>query len=142
MRAISKLSRPVLLGTVLGLGIVLGCAAAGAQSAGPDEAIGPNGKMTQDLALTAVQKKAIHDVVFQQGVKPYIRAKPDSAALAASIGAPVPQSAELAGLPDAATANDPWATDLKYAMVDNDIIVIVDPVRMQVVDVIRGGAVP
>jgi hypothetical protein len=136
MRAIINLSGLVLLGTVMG------CAAAGAQSAGPDEAIGPNGKMAQDLALTAVQKKAIHDVVFQLGVKPYIRAKPEYAALAASVGAPVPQSAELAGLPDAATANDPWAADLKYAMVDSDVIVIVDPVHMRVVDVIRGGALP
>lgn len=136
MRAIINLSGLVLLGTVLG------CAAASAQSAGPDEAIGPNEKVTQELALTAVQKKAIHDVVFQQGVKPYIRAKPDNTALAASVGAPVPQSAELEGLPDAATANDPWAADLKYAMVDSDTIVIVDPVRMRVVDIIRGGAVP
>jgi len=136
MRAVINLSGLVLLGTVLG------CATAGAQSAGPDEAIGTNGKMTQDLALTAVQKRAIHDVVFQEGVKPYIRAKPDNAALAASVGAPVPQSAELTGLPDAATANNPWAADLKYAMVDNDIIVIVDPIRMRVVDVIRGGVVP
>jgi hypothetical protein len=135
MRAIINLSGLVLLGTILG------CATAGAQSAGPDEATGTNGKMAQNLALTAVQKKAIHDVVFQQGVKPYNRARSDNA-VTASVGAPVPQTAELAGLPDAATANEPWAADLKYAMVDGDVIVIVDPILMRVIEVIHGGAVP
>jgi hypothetical protein len=136
MRANIALSVLVLFGSILGW------TAANAQSAGPDEAIGPDGNLTQNLALTAVQKKAIHDAVFQQRVKPYILAKPDNGALAASVGAPVPQSADLACLPDTAAANDPWAADLKYAMVDGDVIVIVDPVRMQVVDVIRGGAAP
>jgi hypothetical protein len=124
------------------LGTVIGCGAACAQSTGPDEAIGPDSKMAQNLALTAVQKQAIHDAVFQQEVKPYIRATPDNGTLAASVGAPVPQSADLAGLPDTATANDPWATDLKYGMADSDVIVIVDPVLMRVVDVIRSGAAP
>jgi hypothetical protein len=136
MRSIIRLAGLVLFGSILG------CTVSNAQSAGPDEAIGPDGKMAQDLALTAVQKKAIHDAVFQQGVKPCIRSKPDTGALAASVGAPVPPSADLAGLPDAATANDPWAADLKYAMADSDVIVIVDPVLMRVVDVIRGGAAP
>ncbi len=54
----------------------------------------------------------------------------------------MPQSADLAGLPDAATANDPWAADLKYAMADSDVIVIVDPVLMRVIDVIPGGPAP
>lgn len=136
MRANIALSVLVLFGSILG------CTAAIAQSAGPDEAIGPDGNPTQNLALTAAQKKAIRDAVFQQQVKPYILAKPDNSALAPSVGAPVPQSADLASLPDTATANEPWATDLKYAMVDSDVIVIVDPVHMQVVDVIRGGAAP
>jgi hypothetical protein len=136
MRANIALSVLVLFASILG------CTAANAQSAGPDEAIGPGGNLTQNLALTAAQKKAIHDAVFQQQVKPYILAKPDNGALAASVGALVPQSADLVGLPDTATANDPWAADLKYTMVDGNVIVIVDPVRMQVVDVIRGGAAP
>jgi hypothetical protein len=132
----------IALSVLVVFGSILGCTAANAQSAGPDEAIGPNGKMAQNLALTAVQKKAIHDAVFQQQVKPYILAKPDNSALAPAVGAPVPQSADLASLPDTATANEPWAADLKYTMVDSDVIVIVDPVHMQVVDVIRGGAAP
>ena len=60
----------------------------------------------RNLALTAVQKRAIHDAVFQQRVR--YRQNRD---IAAAVGAPVPQSADLAGLPDTATANDPWAAD-------------------------------
>jgi hypothetical protein len=130
MRTIVSLSGLILLGTVFG------SVAAFAQSVGPDEAIQPNGAVRQSVALTAAQKNAIHNAVFQQRVKPY------SLELATAVGAPVPQSVELIDLPDAAVAGAPWAADLKYAMVGTDIIVVVDPVQRRVVDVIGGDAKP
>jgi hypothetical protein len=129
MRTIASLSGLVLLGTLSG------SAAAFAQSVGPDEGIQPNGTVRQSVALTAAQKNAIHNAVFQQRVKPY------TIEFAATVGAPVPQSVELIDLPDAAIAGASWTADLKYAMVGNDIIVVVDPVQMRVVDVI-GDAKP
>jgi Protein of unknown function (DUF1236) len=129
MRKISGVSALVVAG------LVLGSAAAFAQSAGPDEAVEPNGAVAQNLTLTPAQKSAIFNAVFQQGLKPY------TVLLAAAVGAPVPQSVELIDLPDAATAGNPWAVDLKYALVE-DNVVVVDPVRMRVVDVIHGGARP
>jgi len=123
------------LGAVL-LVAVFGSAAALAQSAGPDEAIQPNGIVGQKLALTAAQKSAIYNAVFQKRMKPY------TVLLSAAVGAPVPQSVELTNLPDAATASDPGAADLKYAIVDTNNIVVVDPVLMRVVDVIHDSTKP
>lgn len=117
------------------LGFLLGPSAAMAQSAGPDEAVRPDGAVAQNLALTAAQKSAIYDAVLRQRVKP-VRVE-----LATRIGAPVPPAAELLDLPDQATVNDPWASLLKYALVEDDIVVV-DPVRMRVVDVIREGGQP
>ena len=50
------------LGSILGLH--LQCDAR--SRPGRTRQLGPDGKMTQNLALTAAQKKAIHDAVFQQ----------------------------------------------------------------------------
>jgi hypothetical protein len=112
-----------------------GATAALAQSAGPDEAVLPNGAVTQQLALTAAQRSAIYNIVIRE------RAKPRAGQIAVSVGAPVPPFAELRDLPDQASAGTPSAADLKYAMVENDVVVI-DPVMMRVVDVIRGGTKP
>jgi hypothetical protein len=113
----------------------LGATAALAQSAVPDEAVQPNGAVTQQLALTAGQKSAIYNAVFRQRV----RHRADQ--ISVSVGAPVPPFAELIDLPDQASAGTASAAVLKYAMVENDVVVI-DPVVMRVVDVIRGGVKP
>jgi hypothetical protein len=47
----------------------------------------------------------------------------------------------LLELPDQAAADQPWAEFLKYAMVDDDVVVV-DPMAMRVVDVIHGNARP
>ncbi len=60
------------LGFVL-LGTVLGSTAALAQSAGRDEAVQPNGSVTQTITLTAAQRSAIFNAVFDQPVKPQSR---------------------------------------------------------------------
>ena len=130
MRTAIKLCSLVLAGTVLG------CAAASAQSAGSDEMIQPDGVVTQDIALTAVQKRAIYNAVFQQPVKTY------TFELATSVGAAVPPSVELTDLPGDVISTEPWATGLEYAMAGDNMVVVVDPVRRRVVDVIHGGFQP
>jgi hypothetical protein len=117
------------------LTLSLGATAALAQSAGPDEAVQPNGAVTQQLALTAGQKSAIYNAVVRQ------RLRPRADQISVSVGAPVPPFVELIDLPDQASAGNALAAVLKYAMVENDVVVI-DPVVMRVVDVIRGGARP
>jgi hypothetical protein len=116
-------------------GLVFGAAPALAQSVGPDEAVQPNGAVRQILALTPGQKSAIYNIVIRQRVNPH------ADQIFVAVGAPVPSTVALADLPDQATADNPSAAFLKYAMVANDIVVV-DPVAMRVVDVIRSGARP
>jgi hypothetical protein len=117
------------------LGLFFGIAPALAQSAGPDEAVQPNGTLRQNLALTAAQRSAIYNIVIRE------RAKPHADQIIVTVGAPVPPAIDLVDLPDQATANNPSAALLKYAMVHGDVVVV-DPVAMRVVDVIRNGAKP
>ena len=129
MRNILRLSAAALLGLFFGI------ASAFAQSAGPDEAVQPNGTLRQNLALTAGQRSAIYDIVIRQ------RAKPHADQIVVTLGAPVPPTIELVDLPDQATADNPSAALLKYAMVHGDVVVV-DPVAMRIVDVIRNGVKP
>ena len=129
MRNILRISAAALLG------LFFSVAAALAQSAGPDEAIQPDGTLRQNLALTAGQRSAIYNIVIRQ------RAKPHADPMSIAVGAPVPPTIDLVDLPDQATVNNPSASLLKYAMVHGDVVVV-DPVAMRVVDVIRSGAKP
>jgi uncharacterized protein DUF1236 len=117
------------------LGLFFGIAPALAQSAGPDEAVQPNGTLRQNLALTAGQRSAIYNIVIRQ------RAKPHADQIAVAVGAPVPPTIDLVDLPDQATADNPSTALLKYAMVHGDVVVV-DPVAMRVVDVIHSSAKP
>jgi hypothetical protein len=114
--------------------------AALSQSAGIDEAIGPNGTVMQKHAFTPGQRNAIYNAASQQKIRP------PADRIAAAVGAPVPASAELVDLPDQASGDNAWAGRswagvLKYAFVENQVV-IVDPVAMRVVDVIHGSARP
>jgi hypothetical protein len=129
MRNILRLSAAALLGLFFGIAPAL------AQSAGPDEAIQPDGTLRQNVALTAGQRSAIYNIVIRQ------RAKPHADQISVAVGAPVPPTIDLVDLPDQATADNPSAALLKYAMVHGDVVVV-DPVAMRVVDVIRNGAKP
>ena len=129
MRNILRFSLPALLGLFFGIAPAL------AQSAGPDEAVQPNGTVRQTVALTAGQRSAIYDIVIRERVKPH------ADQIAVAVGAPVPPTIELVDLPDQATADNPSAAYLKYAMVHGDVVVV-DPVAMRVVDVIRNGVKP
>ena len=121
--------------SVIALMLTIGATVASAQSAGPDEAIKPNGAVEQQFALTTGQRQAIYNLVIQQ------RVKPRSRELSVAVGAPVPPSTELTDLPDQVAADDPSSASLKYALVENDIVVV-DPAAMRVVEVIHNGARP
>jgi hypothetical protein len=129
MRNVSRLSALALFGLLFSIAPAL------AQSAVPDEAVQPNGTLRQTLALTAGQRSAIYNIVIRE------RAKPHADQIAIAVGAPVPPTIDLVDLPDQATADNPSAALLKYAMVHGDVVVV-DPVAMRVVDVIRNGAKP
>lgn len=129
MRNILQLSAAALFGLLFAMAPAL------AQSAGPDEAIQPNGTVRQNLALTAGQRSAIYDIVIRQRAKPY------ADQIIVTVGAPVPPTIDLVDLPVQATADNPSAALLKYAMVHGDVVVV-DPVAMRVVDVIRNGVKP
>jgi hypothetical protein len=117
------------------LAFILGMTGANTQVIGPDEAVKPEGGVTQQLALTAAQKSAIYNAVMQQ------RIRVAGAAIPVAVGAPVSSAAALSELPDMAVADNPAATFLKYAMVEDDIVVV-DPVKMRVVEIIHGSARP
>lgn len=117
------------------LTLCLGTAGADAQTIGPDEAVNANGAVTQQLALTQAQRAAIYNAVLQQ------RVRISTTCIPVAVGAPVPSMAELAELPDQAAANAPLVADLKYAMVEDDVVVV-DPIRMRVVDIIHGDTRP
>jgi len=129
MRIVSRLSALALCGLLFRMAPAL------AQSAGPDEAVQPNGTVRQTLALTAGQRSAIYNIVIRE------RAKPHADQIAVAVGAPVPPTIDLVDLPDQATADNPSVALLKYAMVHGNVVVV-DPVAMRVVDVIRNGTKP
>ena len=115
--------------------LFLGTAGAFAQTVGSDEAVTPDGVVAQKLALTAAQKSAIYNAVMQHKVRA------STTAIPAAIGAPVPPTIALSDLPDQAVGHQPWAEFLKYAMVEDDVVVV-DPLAMRVVDIIHGSARP
>jgi hypothetical protein len=109
------------------------CSAGGAaaQMAGPDEAIGASGHITQKLILSAAQRSAIYNAAVRQKVPT------SSRGITPIVGTPVLPSVPLFDLPSAANLEAGGIGYLKYAMVE-DNVVVVDPIRMRVVDVIRG----
>ncbi|MGA8615046.1 MAG: hypothetical protein WB760_25880 [Xanthobacteraceae bacterium] len=113
------------------------CSAGGAaaQMSGPDEAIGSKGGITQKLALSQAQRSAIYNAAVRQKVPT------SSRGITAVVGTPVLPSVPLFDLPSAANIEAAEIKFLKYAMVE-DNVVVVDPIRMRVIDVIHGGATP
>jgi hypothetical protein len=116
------------------IALIAGPTAAFAQSVGPDEIV--NAGKSRQLALTEAQKSAIYKAVLANHAR---RTASGPNAVPAAIGARVSPAAELAALPDQADAGSDL--DLKYAMVEGDLIVV-DPVGMRVIDVIHGSAIP
>jgi hypothetical protein len=112
------------------LAILIGATGAQAQSVGPDEAVGPSGAPDQTLQLTPSQRSAIYNAVMQE------RVRGSATGIKAAIGATVPPTIALQNLPDQAAIDAGGANDLKYAMVEGDVV-IVDPIGMRVIDVIH-----
>jgi hypothetical protein len=124
-----------LLGTV---GIALAQAPPSPTPGGPTPGGAPGAPGTsqstspnQKVQLSATQKTAIYNAVSKD--------KSKSAAPAnfqPSIGAKVPASLELHALPPEALANAQAASSYRYTMANNQVV-LVDPLTMQVVDIIR-----
>ncbi len=106
-----------------------------AQSVTPDEPVGPGGAVGQTLQFSPVQKSAIENAAAAQHVHGATRG------LTPTIGAPVPPTLSLLDLPDQAASVGEGGPVLKYAMMEDEIVVV-DPISMRVVDVIRRGVRP
>lgn len=96
-------------------------------SAGSDT--GVSGAVQQKPLLSPEQRSAIYAEVIKDP------SKSSPQRFSAVVGADVPPMIELYALPDDATAIVPAVKLYKYTMVD-DKVVVVDPTKMRIVDVI------
>ena len=87
------------------------------------------GSSEQKLVLTPAQRRTIYSAVTKE------RSKAPQGRFTPVIGGDVPPMIELNPLPDEAVAKNPTAKFYQYTMVQ-DRVVLVDPTRMRVVDVI------
>jgi uncharacterized protein DUF1236 len=90
---------------------------------------GLGGAIQQKLILSPAQRTAIYDQVSKDKSK----AAPKS--FSPVVGGDVPAMIELYTLPDEAVTGVPAAKLYKYTMVENKVV-LVDPTKMRVVDVI------
>ena len=97
--------------------------------AAPGSDTGVSGAIEQKLILSQAQRTAIYDQVSKDKNK--VAPKDFSPV----IGADVPPMIELYALPDDAVAGVPAAKLYKYTMVENKVV-LVDPTKMRIVDVI------
>jgi hypothetical protein len=86
---------------------------------------------SQKVQLSPAQKTAIFNAVSKDKSKIVAPGN-----FRASIGAQVPASIELYALPPDAVANAQAASSYRYTMVNNQVV-LVDPLTMQVIDIIR-----
>jgi len=124
-------STTVIVMLVLCGGLVVGLSAA-AQSTPPGPPgtdTGVSGAIEQKLILSQAQRTAIYDQVSKD------KSKVAPKDFSPVIGADVPPMIELYTLPDDAVAGVPAAKLYKYTMVENKVV-LVDPTKMRVVDVI------
>src|SRR6201987_453053 len=95
----------------------------------PGNDTGISGAIEQKLILTPAQRTAIYEQVSKD------KSKVAPKDFAPVIGADVPPMIELYMLPDEAVAGVPAAKLYKYTMVEGKVV-LVDPTKMRVVDVI------
>jgi hypothetical protein len=119
--------------------LLLGCAALSAQQVqapNPPDAGSPGGDSgasaatEQKLLLTPDQRIAIYREVSRD------KSKSAPREFSPAVGADVPPMIELYTLPDDALAAVPAAKLYKYTMVRNKVVVV-DPTKMRVIDVIE-----
>jgi hypothetical protein len=140
MATMKSRALPIVLGTIL-FGAVASLSSAGAQtnnagSAGVGDAAtgagsdaGVSGAIEQKPLLTPAQRSAIYAEVSKD------TSKISPMEFSAEIGADVPPMIELYTLPDDALASVPAAKFYKYTVVENKVVVV-DPTRLRVIDVI------
>lgn len=87
------------------------------------------GSEQHTIALTAEQRRAIYAAVSRD------RSKAAKTQFSPTIGAEVPPMIELYALPDQILADNHAAESYEYTL-EQDKVVLVDPTRMRVVDVI------
>ena len=124
-------STTIIVMLVLCAGLVGGLSAA-AQSTlpgPPGTDTGVSGAIEQKLILSQAQRTAIYDQVSKD------KSKVAPKDFSPVIGTDVPPMIELYTLPDDAVAGVPAAKLYKYTMVENKVV-LVDPTKMRVVDVI------
>jgi hypothetical protein len=102
---------------------------ADAQVTDPGSAPLSLGSSDQKLVLTQAERCAIYAAATKE------RTKPPQWRFPAEIGAEVPLMIELNPPPDEAVADNPTAKFYEYTMMQ-DRVVLVDPTKMQVIDVI------
>ena len=95
----------------------------------PGNDTGVSGAIEQKLILSQAQRAAIYQEVSKD------KSKVAPKDFSPVIGGDVPPMIELYMLPDDATASVPAATLYKYTIVDNKVV-LVDPTKMRVIDVI------
>jgi len=121
-------STTIIVMLVLCAGLVGGAAAQSTLPGPPGTDTGVSGAIEQKLILSQAQRTAIYDQVS----KDKSIAPKDFSPV---IGTDVPPMIELYTLPDDAVAGVPAAKLYKYTMVENKVV-LVDPTKMRVVDVI------
>ncbi len=116
---------------VVALACGFSVAAAGAQTQAPNPRgdTGISGAIEQKPILTAQQRDAIYQEVSKD------KSKTATKDFRPVVGADVPPMIELYTLPDEAVAQIPAVKLFKYTMVQNKVV-LVDPTRMRVIDVI------
>jgi Protein of unknown function (DUF1236) len=102
-------------------------AGAGTGTKGGD--VGVSGAIEQKLILSPAQRQAIYEEVSKD------KSKVAPKDFSPVIGGDVPPMIELYALPDDAVASVPAAKIYKYTMVENKVVVV-DPTKMRVIDVI------
>ncbi|HYA05873.1 MAG TPA: DUF1236 domain-containing protein [Xanthobacteraceae bacterium] len=124
------MQRQILLSAVM-LGCCLAAPSALAQSGDADAAgdQGLGGAIETKPILTPAQRRTIYQEASQD------KSKVAPKQFAPVIGADVPPMIELFALPDDAFSQIPAAKLYKYTMVENKVVVV-DPTRMRVIDVI------
>jgi hypothetical protein len=119
---------------VLGSALVLAASGAIASAQQPGAMTGTSSTATTstELQLTAQQRSAIYEIVSKQKVS----RTPPPPNLHVSVGGELPASMELYDLPANIAVEIPATKLYKYTLVQNQVV-IVDPTKMKVVDIIR-----
>ena len=117
---------------VLVLALSASAGPAAAQQPGPMTGTSSTATTGIELQLTPQQRADIYDSVSKQKVS----RTPPPANLHVAVGGELPASMELYDLPPNIAADIPATKLYKYTLVQNQVV-IVDPTKMKVVDIIR-----